>query len=451
MKKRSIATLLAALVLLGTGCAIFAGKSEYAAYRTVRTAPDDQARLLAEQVYLAENPTGVWAKEVQAHRVEAEPAVWEAGKATREGLEFYLAAFPDGPHVAQARPRLAALMTVRGRRDIEEDRRRAVEAQRRAQQEEQRRTWTTRALTYWGHTLLSLQGWGSPIPEVAQQNPSFSRGFGENPRPRCTADQCMKFYRNVYAIPVPGATRIDRSIELLLRLSMPGGNVDRVELLLPNKGFSRWFEMENRTIVTDEDPTQRQQAIDWVLERLAPVIGEAGTAEPTDGVTLPAIAALPFTSTGEATGTGTPGSGGADAADEPAPATEPPPVAITPEDAVAITPDDALADVDGGAPAAATNTADDLLDQMVGTPTTPVQVAPPVAPPPVATVEAPVAPRAIRVFTTATLRFVIFAAADEDYGAAYDGFYVERNRPAPPPVVTPPVRGRRPARPAPHP
>jgi hypothetical protein len=452
MKPRSLLTLLAICVVLAAGCTVFAGKSEYAAYRTVRTAPDDTTRLLAEQAYISEHPTGLWATEVQAHRVEVEPAVWEAGKATREGLEFYLAAFPDGPHVAQARPRLAALTTVRGRREIEEEQRRAVEAQRRAAQEEQRRTWTTRAVSYWGRTLLGLQGWGSPIPQVAQQNPSFSRGFGENPRPRCTADQCMKFYRNIYAIPVPGATRIDRSIELVLRLAMPGGNVDRVELLLPNKGFSRWYEMENRTIVTDEDPTQRQQAIDWVLERLAPVLGEAGTAQPLDGVTLPVIAPLPFTSTGESTGTGTPGSGGADAADEPeqpAAPNEPPPVAITPEDAL-----EGTSEVpDGGAPAAAPDaggaSVDDLLNQMGGNTTpNPQVVAPIIAPPPVAAVEAPVAPRAVRIFTTDTLRFVIFAAADDDYGTAYDGLFVERNRPAPvAPVVTPPVRGRGRARP----
>ncbi len=444
MNKRSIATTLIVCMLLGTGCAVLAGKSEYALYRTVRTAPDDQARLVAEHAYIADHPNGVWSKQIQAHRVEVEPAVWESGKATREGLEFYLAAFPDGPHVVQARPRLAALMTVSGRREGEDERRRAVEAQRRRVQEEQRLTWTTRAVTYWSKTLVELQGWGSAIPEVAQRNPAFSRAFGENPRPRCVADQCLKFYRNAYAIPVPGATRIDRSIELILRLKMPGGNVDRVELLLPNKGFSRWFEMENRTIVTDEDPTQRQQAIDWVLERLAPVIAEAGTAQPTDGVALDMIAALPFTSTGESTGTGTPGSGGADAADEPATPTPPTPAPTPPTPRAA--PDAGVA-----ADAATGSTVDDLLNQMGGggANTPPPVVTPP--PPPVAAEEAPVAPRAIRIFTTPALRFVVFAAGDDDYGTAYDGIYVERNRPATAPAGTPARPGRPGARPAARP
>jgi hypothetical protein len=456
-RSRTLALVLGGSLLAASGCAILASKSEYAAYRAVRTASDDQARLLAEQAYMAAHPGGQWSKQVQEHRVEAEPAVWEAGKGTRDGLEFYLAAFPDGPHAAQARPRLAALMTVSGRREDEEARRRAVEAQRRAQQEEQRRTWTTRAVSYWTRTLIGLQGWGSPIPVVAQSNPAFSRAFGENPPPRCNADECIKFYRNAYAIPVPGATRIDRVIELVLRLKMPGGNVDRVELLLPNKGFSRWFEMENRTIVTDEDPTQRQQAIDWVVERLGPVLGEAGAAQPTDGLTLDVFAPLAFTSTGEATGTGTPGSGGADAADEPesAPAAPAAPAPAAPEagsTAPAGGPD--TTPTEGAAATStegATPSVDDLLAQHSGGDASPA--TPPPAPPPAAVetptapAEAPVPPRAVRVFTTSALRVVVFAAADDDYGAAYDGVYVERNRPAAAPSNAP-AGPRRPGAPA---
>jgi len=453
-RSRTLALVVGGSLLAASGCAVLASKSEYAAYRAVRTASDDEARLIAEQAYMASHPNGQWSKPIQAHRVESEPAVWEAGKGTRAGLEFYLAAFPDGPHAAQARPRLAALMTVSGRREDEEARRRAVEAQRRAQQEEQRRTWTTRAVSYWARTLIGLQGWGSPIPEVAQSNPAFSRAFGENPPPRCNADECIKFYRNSYAIPVPGATRIDRVIELILRLKMPSGNVDRVELLLPNKGFSRWFEMENRTIVTDEDPTQRQQAIDWVVERLAPVLGEAGAAQPTDAVSLDIFAPLGFTSTGVATGTGTPGSGGADAADEPEPAAPAP----TPDAATQPT----SAATEGATPptestpaAGATPSVDDLLAQHSGgasTPT-PAPAAPPAPAPesPTAPAEAPVAPRAVRIFSTPALRVVVFAAADDDYGAAYDGVYVERNRPAATPAAAPTGPRRPGARPGARP
>jgi hypothetical protein len=456
-RSRTLALVLGGSLLATSGCAILASKSEYAAYRAVRTASDDQARLIAEQAYMAAHPSGQWSKQVQAHRVEAEPAIWEAGKGTRDGLEFYLAAFPDGPHASQARPRLAALMTVHGRREDEDARRRAIEAQRRAQQEEQRRTWTTRAVSYWARTLIGLQGWGAPIPEVAQSNPAFSRAFGENPPPRCNADECIKFYRNTYAIPVPGATRIDRVIELVLRLKMPGGNVDRVELLLPNKGFSRWFEMENRTIVTDEDPTQRQQAIDWVLERLAPVLGEAGAAQPTDGVTLDIFAPLAFTSTGVATGTGTPGSGGADAADEPEPAATPGAGGSTQADTTQTPAAEAAptpAEGTGAAPAeGAPASVDDLLARHSGgdaaaapapAPTPTPEAAAPAA-------EAPVAPRAVRIFTTSALRVVVFAAADDDYGAAYDGVWVERSRPASAPAAAPAAPRRPGARPGPRP
>jgi hypothetical protein len=429
-------------IAASAGCGgVLASKGEYAAYRATRLAADERARILAEGRYMQQYPDGFWAKRIQAHRVEVEPAVWEASKGTREGLEYYLAAFPDGPHAAQARPRLAALMSVHGRREDEAERRRALEEQRRRAEEEARRTWMTRSMGYWTRTLVELSGWGSPIAEVAQNNPAFSRAFGENPRPRCTPDECVKFYRNAYAIPVPGATRIDRTIELTLRLKMPSQNVERIELLLPGKGFSRWFEMENRTIVTDEDPTQRQAAIDWALERLAPVLAEAGEPQPVDGVALEVFAPLPFTSTGETTGTSTPGSGGA-----------------TPTPAAGGGGEGAgqggsrsgggatgggatggggggggSAATGGGAGSAAGGELDALLSQAAGVrapaPEEPAPEAPAVDMSAPATDEPAVPPRAVRIYRRGDVRLVVFAASDEDYGLAYDGLFVERVRP----------------------
>ena len=115
----------------------------------------------------------------------------------------------------------------------------------------------------------------------------------------CTPTHCLKHYHAHYAIPVPGATRIEREMQMFLRIRLDRGRVERVEVLLPNMGFSRWYELENRTLVTDEDPEQRQQAMNWALERLLPVISAAAAGahsvdiipEPIDSISATESAA----------------------------------------------------------------------------------------------------------------------------------------------------------------
>lgn len=419
------------------GCTLVASKPEYADYRAVRLAEGDRDRLVAMQRYVANNPEGHWYEAFQTERTSRESEVYEAGKTTREGLEFYLAAYPDGQFAEQARPRLAALSAVQGRRENEAERARETQAERLRQRQEQRRTWGSRAVTYWTRTLLSVQNWGSPIADVARGNPAFSRAFGENPRPRCTAAECDKFYQNAYAIPVPGATRIDRTIQIILRLKMEAGAVRGAELLLPARGFSRWYEMENRVAVVDEDPSQREQVIAWVLERLVPAITSTLTnAVAGESVTLAPVVPVAFTAEGTRTGTSTPGSGGTDAADETdgedEEGEEQPAAAPTPAPAAT--------------PAAATSNVDALLAQASGTsaPAADVAQTAAAAPAPVAAEQAsaPIAPNAVRVFNAPNLRVVVFTAGDDDYDTAYDGVSIELVEAAPAAAATPTPRGR---------
>lgn len=419
---RLFAGLMAGSMAASSGCALVATKSEYADYRAVRMAETDRDRLVAMQTYVENNPRGYWHEEFATERSSREAEIFESGKTTREGLEFYLAAYPQGAYVEQARPRLAALQAVQGRRENEADRAREAQATRRQEREEQRRTWVTRAIGYWTRTMLGVQNWGSPIADLARGNPAFSRAFGENPRPRCTATECDKFYQNAYAIPVPGATRIDRTVQIVLRLRMEAGNVERAELLLPSHGFSRWYEMENRVAVADEDPTQREQVLAWVLERLVPVVTTGLTgARPLEGLTLSPIEELAFTPEGTRTGTSTPGSGGpADEEDEEDDTPQTTPSTAAPTET---------------APAATATATDATVDQLLATATgTSTQVAAEApaaavtAEPAVETPPAPVAPSIARAFTNGNLRVVIFSASDEDYGTAHDGIYIERIR-----------------------
>jgi hypothetical protein len=312
--------------------------------------------------------------------------------------------YPDGQHVEQARPRLAALQTVSTRREVEEEHQQELAAEQREQAAEARRTWVTRAVQFWTHALLGIRNYGSTIQRVAGANPDFNSAFGQPPAPSCTQDYCIKHYGQLYHIPVPGATRIDRHIDVYLRLQLERGHVERAELVLPNKGFSRWYEMENRTVVTDEDPEQRATALNWALDRIQPVIQQiAPDAQRIDFIPEP-IDALQIH--GESSNT----------------------------DQAPASPDEAVAAPPAGTAPAATPAAqkqdgesiDDLLNEAVGGGEEQPQPQPQPQVAPAEPTETLVLPVGLMAWQVRNLRVVVFAAAAEDYEQGYDGIFIER-------------------------
>jgi hypothetical protein len=124
---------------------------------------------------------------------------------------------------------------------------------------------------------MGIRNYGSPIGAVARSNPEYSEAFGAAPELVCTPDHCLKHYHSHYAVPNPGSTRIERDIELFMRIHVAErGRVRRVEVLLLNRGFSRWYELENRALVEDIDPAARMAAIEWALGRIEPIVAELG-------------------------------------------------------------------------------------------------------------------------------------------------------------------------------
>jgi hypothetical protein len=279
------------LCLLLAGCAAFVSKQEYAAYRAVRLERDEGSRLIAMQRYVSSHPQGHWYNELQVERRARDQSVFEAGRATRRGLELYLQAFPDGLFVPQARSRLAAVDVIEQRQRQDAERAAQLAETRKRAEAERNRTWVTRFVGYWTRTLLGISEWGSPIEQVARDNPDFSRAFGRPPRPRCTADECVKYYDSPYGVPVPGGTRVERTMRLLLRLKLDQARLVRAELLLPSWGFSRWIEVEERRVVVDADPMSRAAAVQAVLGRLQPLLDQlAGDRQPIEGYALTEIA-----------------------------------------------------------------------------------------------------------------------------------------------------------------
>jgi hypothetical protein len=440
-----------------SGCAAFVSKSDYADYRAVHMERRDDVRLRAMQRYVARHPDGRWYGEVQREREQRDREVFEAGRSHRAGLELYLDAFPDGAFAGQARSRLSAIEVIEQRKREELQRAQRLADERRVRDEELRRTWVTRFFGYWIETLVELQGWGSPIADVARGNAEFSRAFGRPPRPRCTADECVKYYESAYAVPVPGGTRLERAMRLVLRLRMEAGRLTRAELLLPGLGFSRWHELEQRRPVVDGDPEARAQAVAWALTRVQPLLDKLVPGhQAIEGYALSESPALTFAPTGELTDTtaedpGAPANriqGGAGdqaatpkveelvkpTAPEPAPDLEMAPLQVGKDGRAAPAqpgpqpgaPGPAAAPAAGGAPA-------ELVLEPLAVPRangaaagasapTPGQAAPPSTS---ATTAASPPPPTVRAYRAGDLRIVVFAAGAGD-SAGLDGVRVER-------------------------
>lgn len=343
---------LACLCLLA-GCATFASRSDYADYRSYRFAESLDDELAAMNRYLENQPDGHWHDEVEAEHAAREQAYFADARETPEGLQMYMQVFPNGRFAEEAAQRQNAFVELEAGRRRDEEARQRIERERREALLLSRRMWAAQAVEFWSRVLLSVENWNTPMSEVVVSNQTFNDAFQADPRPRCSDTECVKFYALSYAIAVPGQTRIDRQIRLQLRLHLENERLVGAELLMPQRGFSRWYELENQEPILDEDPESRQVAIEWALTRIATLLRES----------MPTAA-------------------GVDAALEPIR-----PILVVETDGAPIppaTPDDSL-----------------------------------------------VLPIVLQALEENGMRIVAFAAADEDEGAAYDGFSVQALPPEP--------------------
>lgn len=335
------------------GCATFASRADYADYRSYRLAESLDDELSAMNQYLENQPNGYWRDEVEAEHAAREQAYFADAKETPEGLRTYMEVFPNGRFSAEAEQRQNAFAELEAARQRDEEARQRIERERREALLLSRRMWAAQAVAFWSRVLLSVHNWNTPMSEVVVSNETFNDAFQADPRPRCSESECVKFYSLDYAIAVPGQTRIDRQIRLQLRLHLDNERLVGAELLMPQRGFSRWYELENQEPILDEDPESRQVAIEWALTRVATLLRESmPTAAGVDAALEPIRPIL----VSEADGLPTP--------------------SVTPEDSLVL-------------------------------------------------------PIVLQALEENGMRIVAFAAADEDAGAAFDGFSVQALPPAP--------------------
>lgn len=286
--RRMPLSLAVLLIIALSGCQTAAPRGDYAAYRRVRVSPTLHQQLAAVHAYLSQYPGGHFVDDASSLLATHESAYYRQLQSTIPGLNRYLLLYPQGRFARQARERIRALKAIRRAENQVRD----AQGNRREQPLEAglnaHLSWPSKAAAYWLRTLLGVRNWGVPIAEVAAQNGAFNHAFDTAPRPQCSRRECLKRYQSPYIVPNPGGLRVDGELELILRLRLADGHLLRAEVLMPNRGFSRWYEHETRALAHDDNPEARQAAIAWALDRLLPWVSELSpNAIPVDVIPEP--------------------------------------------------------------------------------------------------------------------------------------------------------------------
>lgn len=275
--KRTGSVMVAGLLL--ASCSTLAAREEWGAYRAFRYESNSDQRTTLGARYLERYPNGRFRAQVEAEVGNREEEFWDQRRSTLEGLQAYLAAFPTGQHAQEARQRIAVYQAERDRVARERAANAAAErerlaAERRAANERQR-LFARNTFLYWLRTLGGLDGWGEPIPAVAQRNPEFNAAFGAQPPPVCRAGRCRKAFQVACTVPIPGRTALSRQLLPTLDLVLRERRVVQAALVFQRRGLGTWFECETQTPVESGDADAQGQAQRWALDQLKGLVATA--------------------------------------------------------------------------------------------------------------------------------------------------------------------------------
>lgn len=277
MRSRDTLRAVAIAAMAIAGCRVVSSRADYAAYRTFRYAAEGSDRLAAASEYLQAQPQGRFRPEVQAVVNATEEDYWADHRASLDGLNEYLRAFPAGAHFDEARQRLAVY--ERNRQQAEAARRTAEEADRQRREEEHEasatraRMWGRTSFDRWVRLFAGLNAWGRGVGEIVQGNPEFGAAF-ENTPPQCRASHCRRDYVQDFFIPVPGRSAIPRRATLSLDMVRFGTerNVNQVFTVMRNRGLTQWWELETQGAADPADPQAREAAVRWTMDQLRAIV-----------------------------------------------------------------------------------------------------------------------------------------------------------------------------------
>ncbi len=277
MRSRDMFRAMTVVAMTVAGCRVVASRADYTAYRNFRYAAEGSDRLAAASEYLSGQPNGRFRPEVQAVINATEEDYWADHRASLDGLNEYLRAFPAGTHVEEARQRLAVY--ERTRAEAEAARRAQDEADRVRREEELRasaartRQWGRLSFNRWVRLFGGLNAWGQGMGAIVQGNPEFGAAF-ENAPPQCRASHCRKDFVQDFFIPVPGRSALPRRATLSLDMVRVGTDrtVNQVFTVMRNRGLTQWWELESQTAADPADAAARETAVRWTMDQLRAIV-----------------------------------------------------------------------------------------------------------------------------------------------------------------------------------
>lgn len=283
MSLRAVMTkgaLVLALLVSTSGCGVWARMTstpaEYDAYRSTRMAPTREARLRASVLYLAKHPNGRFTEEVRQRFAEEEQSFFDETSRSREGLDWYLATLPAGPHAVDASLRQNELKQRDGL-DVDEallDRGRRQE--RRLRLADLSREKALRTFDLWMAGAMRMRSWGEPTHQMPIALISALR-LGDDPG-HCDDERCIRDVILPFQIPVQGGGLEDRALVMELMLTLENGGVTEIYIRGPAM-FSRLWEAERGHPRDPDQETARVVAVGWALSRIEKAFEPVAPAE----------------------------------------------------------------------------------------------------------------------------------------------------------------------------
>lgn len=258
--------------VLCAGCAIFASKAELRLVEQMQRETDPMIRADALVEYEQRfGDDGRLQPRVDTIREDVDDAYFDylSGQGLEEQhVEDYLSRFPSGSHAEEATRRRDQLRYFAAAEEARLEVLRLAERieRRRVEEENERQRAVVRSgLERWLRTALSLPRWGTTVDALAALDEGFREQWSGEPVPVCVANTCRKTLEAFYFFAQEGATRLDRSISLVLQVDTREGRVFQISGYYTGRGFVDWLEMGSEQPIPEETEEDREMARDAMM------------------------------------------------------------------------------------------------------------------------------------------------------------------------------------------
>lgn len=253
-------------------CAIFASKRELQMVTRLRDETDPLVRAeLLRDYETSFGESGRLGDRVDPLRDEIDEAYWQYAVNTgldQNEVQSYLDYFPQGNHAAEAQRRLDQLRYFAERdAQLREEQLQREEAERqRIEEERQRQVALVRnGLERWLVAALTVPRWGTTIEALGALHPPFRELWSGDPAPECVGGTCRRTLSATAYFVREGATRIDRTLTLVLQVDTREGRVYQIMGYYTGRGFVDWLEVTSEQLIAEENLEDREMARDAML------------------------------------------------------------------------------------------------------------------------------------------------------------------------------------------